>query len=132
MANTFSQIYIHIVFAVKGRDNLLQKPWRDNVVKYITGIINKKNHKSIIVNGEADHVHCFIGFNPSYALSDLVRDIKNNSSNYINNTLLIPKCIFVYKKIINVQGLSKKSKKSMRHKTKLIEKRSQEGIMPLK
>ena len=65
MANTFSQIYIHIVFAVKGRDNLLQKPWRDHVFKYITGIINKKNHKSIIVNGEADHVHCFIGFNPS-------------------------------------------------------------------
>ncbi len=84
MAGTFSQIYIHIVFAVKGRDNLLQKDWREEVFKYISGIIREKGHKPIIINGYNDHVHCFIGLTPSIAISDLVRDIKNNSSKFIN------------------------------------------------
>jgi REP element-mobilizing transposase RayT len=84
MAGTFSQIYIQIIFAVKGRGNFLQDPWRNEVFKYISGIVNGKNQKSIIVNGVKNHVHIFVGLKPSMAISDLVRDIKNNSSNFIN------------------------------------------------
>ena len=84
MAGTFSQIYIQYVFAVEGRENLLQKPWRDEVFKYIAGIIKEKNQKAIIVNGVTDHVHVFVGLKPSMNISDLVRDIKNNSSKFIN------------------------------------------------
>jgi len=84
MSGTFSQIYIQYVFAVKGSENLLQKPWRDEVFKYMAGIIKGKNQKPIIVNGVEDHVHVFVGIKPSMAISDLVRDIKNNSSKFIN------------------------------------------------
>ena len=89
MAGTYSQIYIQVVFAVKGRNNLLQKPWRDEVFKYISGIIKGKNQKPIIVNGVSDHVHLFIGLKPSMCLSDLVRDIKNNATNFIKNSNFI-------------------------------------------
>ena len=85
MAGTFSQIYIQIVFAVQGRQNLLQKEWRDEVFKYMSGIIKNKGQKPIIVNGVEDHVHVFVGLKPAMALSDLVRDIKNNSSIFIND-----------------------------------------------
>ena len=90
MAGTYSQIYIQIVFAVHGRQNLLQKEWREEVFKYMSGIIKNKGHKPMIVNGVEDHVHVFIGLKPSLALSDLVRDIKNNSSNFINDQKWIP------------------------------------------
>lgn len=89
MAGTFSQIYIQYVFAVKGRENLLQKPWRDEVFKYIAGIIKGKNQKPIIVNGVADHIHIFVGLKPAMSISELVRDIKNNSSNFINEQKFI-------------------------------------------
>ena len=89
MADTFSQIYIQYVFAVKGRENLLQKAWRDEIFKYIAGIIKGKNQKPIIVNGVADHVHVFVGLKPSMNIADLVRDIKNNSSNFINEKKFI-------------------------------------------
>ena len=85
MPGTYSQIYIQVVFAVKGRKNLLQKEWRNTVFKYMSGIISAKGHKAIIVNGVEDHVHVFIGLKPVMALSDLVRDIKNNSTNFIND-----------------------------------------------
>ena len=65
MAGTYSQIYIQIVFAVQGRQNLLQKEWRDEVFKYMSGIIKNKGHKPIIVNGVEDHVHVFVGLKPS-------------------------------------------------------------------
>lgn len=84
MAGTYSQIYIQIVFAVNGRENLLQKPWREEVFKYISGIVKGKNQKPIIVNGISNHVHLFVGLKPSISVSDLVRDVKNNSSNFIN------------------------------------------------
>jgi len=84
MAGTFSHIYIQVVFAVKGRENILQKIWRDEVFKYMSGIIKNKGQKPIIVNGVIDHVHLFIGLKPSIALSDLIRDIKNNTSNFVN------------------------------------------------
>ena|ERR1035437_7985065 len=84
MPGTYSQIYIQIVFAVKGRENLISNTWKDELHKYIVGIINGKGQKPIIVNGMPDHIHVFIGLKPSIAISDLVRDIKNNSSNFIN------------------------------------------------
>lgn len=89
MAGTFSQIYIQVVFAVKGRENLLQRPQREEVFKYMAGIIKGKNQKPIIVNGVTDHVHLFIGLKPAMSLSDLVRDIKNNSSNFIYDKRLV-------------------------------------------
>jgi REP element-mobilizing transposase RayT len=82
MTGTYSQTYIH--FAVKGRENLLNKNLREEIFRYISGIIKEKGHKPIIVNGYSDHVHCFVGLKPSVAISDLVRDIKNNSSKFIN------------------------------------------------
>jgi len=85
MANTYSQIYIQVVFAVQGRQNLLAKEWQGEVFKYMAGIIKNKGQKPIIVNGVEDHVHAFIGLKPSIALSDLVRDVKNNSTNFIND-----------------------------------------------
>lgn len=85
MAGTFQQIYIQYVFAVKGRQNVLQKAWRDEVFKYMSGIIKGKDQKPIIVNGVCDHVHVFLGLKPSMRISDLIRDIKNNSCNFIND-----------------------------------------------
>lgn len=85
MPDTFSQIYIQVVFAVKGRENLISKYWKDELHKYISGIITGKKQKSIIVNGMPDHIHAFIGLKPSIAISDLVRDMKNNSTNFIND-----------------------------------------------
>jgi len=84
MANTYSQVYIQYVFAVKRRDALLQKPWRDEVFKYMAGIIQAKEQKSIIVNGVSDHVHVFVGLKPNMPMADLVRDIKAGSSKFIN------------------------------------------------
>ena len=86
MAGTFSQIYIQVVFAVKGRENLIGKAWKDDLNKYIAGIIKGKEQKSIIVNGMPDHIHAFIGLRPSTSVSDLVRDIKNNSSKAIKKS----------------------------------------------
>lgn len=84
MPNTYSQLYIQIVFAVKYRQNLISKTWKDELFKYMSGIITEKGCKSIIVNGVSDHVHLFVGLKPKIAISDLVRDVKNNSSNFIN------------------------------------------------
>jgi len=89
MSRTFSQIYIQIVFAVKGRQNLISESWKYDVNKYISGIITNKGQKSIIVNGMPDHIHAFIGLKPSMAISDFVRDIKNNSSNFINKNRFV-------------------------------------------
>jgi REP element-mobilizing transposase RayT len=84
MAGTYSQIYLQVVFAVKGRENLIAQSWKDELHKYISGIIKEKEQKPIIVNGMPDHIHAFIGLKPSMRISDLVRDIKNNSSKFIN------------------------------------------------
>ena len=89
MPGTFSQIYIQYVFAVKGRQNLLLNPWREGVFKFMAGIIKGKNQKPIIVNGVTDHVHVFVGLKPSMSIPDLVRDVKNNSSNFINDNKFV-------------------------------------------
>lgn len=89
MPGTFSQIYIQVVFAVKGRENLISSNWKTELHKYIAGIIKGKEQKPIIVNGMPDHIHAFIGLRPAMAISDLVRDIKNNSSKFINDRKLV-------------------------------------------
>jgi REP element-mobilizing transposase RayT len=85
MANTYTQIYIHIVFAVQRRQNLILKEHKEELHKYITGIVRNKGQKLIAINSMPDHTHTFIGMKPAIALSDLVRDIKNNSSCFIND-----------------------------------------------
>jgi putative transposase len=90
MAGTFSQVYIQVVFAVKGRKNLIAPQWESAVYEYMAGIIKAKGQKSIIVNGMPNHVHVFIGLRPSMAIADIVRDIKNNSSRFINEQRFLP------------------------------------------
>ncbi len=81
----FTQLYVHIVFAVKYRERLLTKEMRDELFKYISGIITNRKHKVIIINGMADHIHILIGLNPNDKISDLVACIKRESSYFIND-----------------------------------------------
>ena len=83
MANTYTQIYIHVVFAVAGRQNLIQPDYNDELQKYITGIVSGQRQKLIAINNMPDHVHMLVGLKPDLALSDLVRDIKTGSSGFI-------------------------------------------------
>ena len=84
MADTYTQLYIHIIFAVKGRQSFIPKQRRDELHKYITGIIDGKNQTTIRINSMPDHIHILVGITPDTAVSDLVRDIKANSSKFIN------------------------------------------------
>ncbi|WP_281634314.1 IS200/IS605 family transposase [Flavobacterium luteolum] len=84
MANTYSQLYIQIVFAVKGRQNLISKNWKDEIYKYIIGIIVNQKQKLIAIYGMPDHIHILVGIKPNVSISDLVRDIKSSSSKFIN------------------------------------------------
>lgn len=83
MANTYSQIYIHVVFAVEGRQNLICPEHNDELQKYIAGIVSRQKQKLIAVNNMPDHVHLLTGLQPDMALSDLVRDVKAGSSKFI-------------------------------------------------
>ncbi len=84
MANTFSQIYIQTVFAVNGRLSLIRPEFKEELYKYMTGIVRNNGQKLLSINGMSDHVHILIGLKPAMALADLVRDIKADSSNFIN------------------------------------------------
>jgi putative transposase len=84
MANTYTQIYIHLIFAISGRINIIRNEWKDELYKFITGIIRNDKQKLIAINGAGDHVHLLFGLKPDIALSTLVRDIKANSSKFIN------------------------------------------------
>jgi len=84
MANTFSQIYIQAVFAVNGRLSLIRPEFKEELYKFITGIVRNKGQKLIAINGITDHVHILIGLKPALALTDLVQHIKADSSNFIN------------------------------------------------
>ena len=88
MANTYSQIYIQIVFAVQNRDALIDYSWEDELYKYITGIVQNKEQKLISINGMPDHIHILIGMKPTCNLSDLVREIKKSSNIFINEKQL--------------------------------------------
>ncbi|MCX8480433.1 MAG: IS200/IS605 family transposase, partial [Sediminibacterium sp.] len=84
MANTYSQLYVHVVFAVKYRANLISPKWKPILYQYITGIISNKKQKLMVINGMPDHLHILIGLKPDCNLSDLIRDIKSNSSRWVN------------------------------------------------
>lgn len=84
MANTYTQIYIQTVFSVQNRTSLIKTEWKDELYKYITGIIQNNGHKLIAINGMPDHLHLFIGMKPIQSLSDLMQDIKGSSSRWIH------------------------------------------------
>ncbi|MBD2754457.1 IS200/IS605 family transposase [Spirosoma validum] len=89
MPNTYSQIYIQLVFAVKGRENLIKEEFRDELEKYICGIVNGKSQKVLALYCMPDHTHLLLSVKPNISLSDLVRDIKANSSAWINDRKLL-------------------------------------------
>ncbi len=88
MPGTFSQIYIQIVFAVKHRESLIHSSWEEEMFKYITGIVQNKGQKMLTINGMPDHIHFLIGMKPACCLSDLVREIKKSSNEFINEKKL--------------------------------------------
>ena len=82
--NTYTQIHIQIVFAVKFRDSQIKSEWKEELYKYISAIVQDKKHKILAINGMSDHIHIFVGMRPYQSLSDLVKEIKSNSSKWIN------------------------------------------------
>ena len=89
MANTYTQIHLQAIFAVKKRTGLIQKEWKDELYKYITGIIQAQDHKLLAINGMPDHLHIFFGMRPIQSLSDLMQDIKQDSSKWISQKKFI-------------------------------------------
>ena len=83
MANTYSQIYIQVVFAVRGRLAVISPTWEERLYQYITGIVQSNNQKMLAINGIPNHIHIFIGMQPNCCLSDLVREIKKRSNDFI-------------------------------------------------
>lgn len=84
MPNTYTQIHIQFVFAVKYRNAVIAKDWKDELYKYITGIIQNHGHKVLAINGVEDHIHILVGFRPSQSIADLMKEVKTNSSKWIN------------------------------------------------
>jgi REP element-mobilizing transposase RayT len=84
MANTYTQIHIQCVIAVKFRQSLIKPTWKDELHKYITGIVKNNGHKMISINSMPDHLHLFFGFRPTQSLSDLMKMVKGSSSEWIN------------------------------------------------
>lgn len=85
MANTYHQVYIQAVFAVKYKEAVLHNEWRKDVFAVIGNIINETGCKTIIVNGVEDHVHCFFGLKPTVSISELMKTVKAKSSKFIND-----------------------------------------------
>ncbi|EHQ30471.1 IS200/IS605 family transposase [Mucilaginibacter paludis] len=85
MANTFSQIYLQFVFAVKNRENLIAKQYKEELHKYITGLVTNRKAKLLAVNCMPDHLHLFVGFKPVISISDFVKEIKVESNEFIND-----------------------------------------------
>ena len=84
MANTYSQLYTHVVFAVKGRRSLIDFSWESELYLYIIGIIQNRGHTAIAINGMPDHIHILFGIMPDKTVSELVREIKKSSNSFIN------------------------------------------------
>jgi putative transposase len=89
MANTYTQLYIQFVFAVQNRVSLINSEWESELYKYITGIVKNHKHKMIAINGMPDHLHVFIGLHPAQSISDLMRIVKGDSSEWINKKKFI-------------------------------------------
>jgi putative transposase len=88
MANTYTQCYFHLVFAVKNRDALIRKEWRDELEKYISGIIQNHRHKMLAIGSMSDHIHILIGYNVNQMIPDLVEEIKTSSNAWIRGKRL--------------------------------------------
>jgi putative transposase len=88
MANTYSQLYIHFVFAVKYRAASINVLWEDRLHKYITGIIQNNGHKLLAINSMPDHIHILVGLSPKQSISELMRLVKGDSSEFINKEKL--------------------------------------------
>ena len=84
MANTYTQIHIQVIFAVQNRQALIQKAWKEELYKYMTGIVQNNNHKMLQINGMPDHIHFLVGLRPSQSLSDLMKVVKGDSSEWVN------------------------------------------------
>jgi REP element-mobilizing transposase RayT len=89
MANTYTQIHLQLVFVAKFREQLINPSWKNRLYKFITGIVQHNGHKLIIINGVPDHIHMLIGMRPSQSLSELMQDIKRDSSAWINKNKLV-------------------------------------------
>ncbi len=90
MANTYTQIHIQCVMAVKYRASLIQPDWKEQLQKYITGIIQNYGHKMLAINNMPDHLHMFFGFRPNQSLADLIRIVKSESTKWINDKQFTP------------------------------------------
>ena len=84
MPNTYTQIHIHFVFAVKFREALIQPEWKERLYQYITQIVQHSGHKMLVINGMPDHIHLLIGLRPEQSISHLMQDVKASSSKWIN------------------------------------------------
>jgi putative transposase len=89
MANTYTQIHIQAVFSVQGRYCTIRQPWKDELYKYISGIVSNNGHRILIINGMPDHIHLFFGMRPTQSLSELMQDIKGDSSKWVNQKRFI-------------------------------------------
>jgi len=89
MANTYTQIHIQAVFAVQNRECIIGNSWKDELYKYISGILQSNSHKLLAINGMPDHIHILFGLRPSQSISDLMQDVKGSSSKWINDKKLI-------------------------------------------
>jgi putative transposase len=84
MPNTYTQLHIHFVFAVKYRKAVITNEWEDRLHKYITGIMQGNGHKMLAINSAEDHIHIFIGLNPKQSISEIMRLVKGDSSEFVN------------------------------------------------
>ncbi|WP_445732220.1 IS200/IS605 family transposase [Mariniflexile sp.] len=85
MANTHTQIHIQTVFAVQDKQSLIKSEWKNELYKYISGIIQNNNHKVLQINGMSDHIHILFGMRPTQSLSDLMKQVKQDSSKWVNS-----------------------------------------------
>jgi REP element-mobilizing transposase RayT len=138
---TFTQLHVQLVFAVKYRESLLRQEQRKEVFSYISGIVTNLKHKSLIVNGYSDHVHVFLGMNPSISVSDTVSAIKKSSTFFINNQRWFPGTFrwqdgyggFTYSKsqvkdVYNYILNQENHHRSIKFRQEYIDALSQEGI----
>jgi putative transposase len=88
MANTYTQLYIHLVFSPKNRDALIKKTWKEALEKYITGIVQNHKHKLLAIGTMPDHIHIFIGYDVKQTIPDLVENIKTSSNAWIKDNKL--------------------------------------------
>ncbi len=106
MANTYNQIYIHIVFAVKYRDAAIAKSWRQELYQYIIGLIERRGHKVYAVGGVSDHIHILVSLSPKQAISELVQEVKRASSLWIKEKRFV-RCRFAWQEGFGVFSYGK-------------------------